>query len=392
MPSEVDREKKESFMQRIEPATRWVKIVVVACTLLVLAFTLSAGLWPFSFQMDNQISWKTSPKGLYFGDYAMVISGGTFKGIPGIRGKGYSIEIWMEPGLTRDSNEILTFYQPNGTERIVVGQSGDDLIFARYPADTKGHMKPRVTYVDRTFRKGDQILITLTSNEGQTDIYLNGALKRTAKNLVFTGNDFTGTLVLCNSPFANNSWMGTFQGLAFYDRALESVEVRKHYLAWQADRTQLAVQADPPYSLYLFNEKEGEILHNLGKGGPDLVIPKHYFIFCQGFLTPFWKEYRPNLDYAKDIAINVFGLVPLGFCFAALIAWLLGRKRSLLYTAILGFCVSLTIELLQAFMPTRISGTTDLITNTTGTALGGWLYLNGLTQGLAKRLGLIRTD
>jgi VanZ family protein len=379
-------------MHGIEPANRWVKIALVAGTLLVLAITLSAGLWPFAFQMDNQTSWKTSSKGLYFGDYAMVISGGTFNGIPGTRGKGYSIEIWMEPGLTWDSNEILTFYLPNGTERIVVGQSGDDLIFARYPAGPKGSMKTRVTYLDHAFRKGDQVLITLTSNEGQLDIYLNGVLKRTAKNLAFTGNDFTGTLVLGNSPFANNSWTGTFQALAFYDRALDSQEVRRHYFIWGADRKQLAVLADPPYSLYLFNEREGQILHNLGKGGPDLVIPKHYFIFDQGFLTPFWKEYRANWDYVKDIAINVFGLVPLGFCFAALIAWLLGRERSFLYTTIFGFFISFTIEVLQAFIPTRISGTTDLITNTTGTAFGAWLYLNAYTQRAAKRLRLIQTD
>jgi VanZ family protein len=187
------------------------------------------------------------------------------------------------------------------------------------------------------------------------------------------------------------SWTGTISGLAFYDHALTPDEIRLDYGLWQHHRELIAHKAEPPYGLYLFNEQQGTRVPNRGKMGPDLIIPQNYFILQPGFLVPFWQEYRADFAYAKDLAINIFGLVPLGSCFAALFAWLIGAKRTLLYTTLLGFCVSLTIEILQAYMPTRVSGTTDLITNTSGTALGAWLYLNAHVQGWFRRLGLVRT-
>jgi len=374
----------------IEPGNTKLKALLVILSVIVMGITLSAGLWPFSFHVKNQVWWKPEAAGLYFGDTGMAVSDGKFAGRATDAATGCSIEVWIEPRLTWDSSTILSFYEPGIAPRIQVRQSGDDLVFTTSRGPGESQNKKRNVFVDRVFRKGERIFVTLTSSDDVLDIYVNGVLKKSMKNMQMRAADFAGTLIVANAPYGNLSWTGTFRGLALYDRALRAEEISEDYNLWQHNRELKARRTAQAYSLYLFNEQTGDRLHNVGSAGPDLIIPKNYFIFEPGFLVPFWKEYHPNSEYAKDLAINVFGLVPLGFCFAALFAWRNGRKGSLLYTTLLGFCVSLTIEILQAFMPTRFSGTTDLITNTSGAALGGWLYLNAHCQAWLERLGLVR--
>jgi len=376
----------------IEPNSSTLKTWLVILCVLVLGITLGAGLWPFSFHAKNEVWWNPGQAGLHFGNIGMLISDGKFTGITADTGSSCSIELWIEPGLTWDSNTILSFYQPGITPRIQVRQNGDDLVFTSSRGVEQTQKKQRNVFVDGVFRKGQRVLLTLTSFHDVLNIYVNGVLKKSVRDAKIQGTDFSGTLIVGSAYDKNLSWTGTFRGLALYDRSLQPKEINEDYDFWQHNREQMAGKSARAYALYLFNEQSGERLHNVGKTGPDLVIPKNYFIFEPGFLVPFWKEYRSSREYVKDLAINVFGLVPAGFCFAALFAWLNGRKGSLLYTTLLGFCVSLTIEILQSFMPTRFSGTTDLITNTTGAMLGAWLYLSAHSQVLLKRWGLVRAE
>ncbi len=97
-------------------------------------------------------------------------------------------------------------------------------------------------------------------------------------------------------------------------------------------------------------------------------------IVREKFLEPPWKEFYPRWAYWKNVGINIGGFIPLGFFFCAYLTSVRQVSRPRLVTMILGAAASVTIEVLQAFLPTRDSGMTDIITNTLGTYLGVLLY------------------
>jgi glycopeptide antibiotics resistance protein len=74
-----------------------------------------------------------------------------------------------------------------------------------------------------------------------------------------------------------------------------------------------------------------------------------------------------------ESVLNVVLFIPFG---AALFA----NRRILLSTAVLGFCLSLAVELLQRFVIAGREGELqDLITNSLG-AIAGWLLARAISQ------------
>jgi len=377
-----------SAVSDTEPRNTRRKWPLIVLSTLVLGATLTAGLWPFSFHAKNCVAWSAE-QGLKFAGAGLVSSKGEFAASESDAADTCTMELWIEPDLSWSSSVLLTFYRPGRTATIQLRQSGGDLVFATYGAPAP--RARRQVFVDDVFRKGERVLVTLASEGDALEIYVDGSLRKSARHLSMRRSDFTGNLIVGNAHNENMSWAGTFRGLALYDRTLPAAEIREDYQMWQQDRQQIARKSGPALALYLFDEGQGNDVHNTGRTGPDLVIPGRYSVAEPAILVPFWREFHASREYAKDLAVNIFGLVPLGFCSAALWAWLKGPRHCLLYSTLFGLAVSLTIEMLQAFMPTRSSGSTDLITNTLGAALGAGLYLAMGREGWLRRRGLQRT-
>jgi len=361
------------------------KLLSATCV-AVLCGILVAGLWPFHAP-KNEVSWLGNKNGLWFGDYGSILSSVEFNTTDSQNGP-CSLEIWLQPAATLDSNDIVAFSARGNAVQFAVAQSGDDLFVVRDIPDARHHLRSAHIAIDHVFRKGNDLLITVASGQNGTAVYLNGTLVKTSPQFEFTGRDFTGELVIGNSPVQNNTWSGHLWGLGIVDQELTAEQVLQRYDDWKKNQGVELIGREGTRALYLFNEHGGRVVRNQIASEPDLYIPEYYFVLHQKFLEPPWEEFQPNWTFAENVILNIVAFIPLGFFFCAYFSAGRQLNHPVLATIILGGAVSLTIEMLQAYLPTRDSGMTDIITNTLGTALGTTFYSFPAVQILLTRAGL----
>jgi VanZ family protein len=351
----------------------------------VLAGILTAGLWPFCAPL-NQVSWLNG-NGLHFGEYGVLLSAGASRFAGPTDGTHCSLEIWLQPDHSKIGGSILGFYKPeNRLVAFSVYQSIDDLLLQRVTGSRRNPTKSAF-YIGHVFRKNKQLFVSVTSSPQSTAVYVNGALARAYPRFGLSSEDLAAQLVVGNNPVANDGWEGQVKGLAVYDRELTEADVAQHYNAWTTNQT-AQIKNETPTALYLFNERSGTVVHNQINSETDLQIPDRFLVLHAPFLQRPWDEFQPNWSYLKDVLINIAGFVPLGFFFLAYFASVRRVNRPVLAAILLGAATSLTIEVLQAFLPTRDSGMTDLITNTLGTGIGTMLYSCKLVRTLFTTVGL----
>ena len=352
---------------------------------VVLCVVLALGLWPFH-SPKNDVSWVPFRNGLRFGSNGTVLSSHGFDAASGGCDAQCTIEIWLKPRLRWTKGTILAFYNPASPNLLSINQSLTGVELKREVRRQPSGSSTEHLYVANAFRRPEPVFLAIASGVRGTEVYLNGLAAGTAPHFRILAGEFAGRLVLADSPEQPDAWQGDLMGLAIYDAELSATQVQRHFKTWvQRERPEVSVE-DRNVLLYLFDERGGTVAHDRAASGLDLQIPETYAVLDKISLEPFWREFSMSRSYWSAAAKNVIGFVPFGFCFYAC---LLAHKarRPALRAVVLGLFVSLTIEVLQAYLPTRDSGTTDIFTNTLGTYAGIWTYraLNPILAGPCAR-------
>ena len=363
-----------------------MRMLLRAACALVLLGILVAGLWPFHAPL-NQVSWLNNENGLLFGRHGSIVSASPLKAQAAPGDNSCSLEIWLQPRRIDSAGAILAFYSPES--RVVLFAlrqfRGGLELECKSPGSSVSKSE---IYVGEVFSDLKPVLVTITSSEAGTATYADGGLLESTPDFVISNQDLTGQIVIGSAPRTNFNWSGRLKGLAIYDRKLSGSEVAQGFVDWTKGRQPDSAKSEGAVARYLFDEGKGNVVRNQVDPATDLLIPKRFFVLDQQFLERPWNEFHPGWHYWKDVAVNIVGFTPLGFFFYAYFYQVRTVEHSAVLTIAFGFAVSLTIEVLQAFLPTRDSGMTDLITNTLGTAIGVMAFRHKAVQALLAVWGL----
>jgi hypothetical protein len=363
-PSRRTKERARFILARIS-------LTAILCGIFV------AGLWPFCGPA-NQVGWSAEGNGIEFGQHGPGISLGRFELRPGQDNSAGSVEAWLEPHKMAPSETLLAFdtkEHPGGP--FMLEQRADALVVERHNIDARGICRTGQFAVRNVFESGRRVHVTIVLMAHHTLVYVNGALAVDSYLIGDSARNLTGRLVLANSTVVDSSWSGEILGLAVYPERLSADQIARDYKEWTSGGMPKNEADETPLALYRFDEREGRVAHNAADRQTNIVFPDRYFVLHPRFLTPAWKRFRfgwPGAEYWQDVMINIVGFLPVGFLLLNYLAQSRAVRHGWMLAIGAGFLMSLTIEVLQWFLPTRDSDMTDVITNTLGTALGAGIY------------------
>ena len=341
------------------------RLKLLHCFLLML---LTTGLWPFNFWQLNQANGGNSD-GLHIAPPATVYTPFPVPKLLNLR--EFTIALHLSSDFL-DSNgyaRILSYSMDNERINFMIGQWEDSIVFK---LRALGIPSPIHFETEGILKKGEKGWVIIVFDGEKLLLYHNGEIKNEKMTgpLIFSSWNGSYPLVIGSEADGKFPWKGSLYSITIFDRPFSPEEVTDFPLSMNSGQ-----RSDTPLIDYSFNGGGSEI-RDRGTGQPaDLLIPGRFEPFKRKFLEKpnSLEEIRNNF---WDIFLNFLAFIPLGFLLSEYFTrWHRSLRGALLLSLIIGFSISLAIEILQVLLPTRHSSMSDLITNTFGTGIGSIIFL-----------------
>ena len=363
-----------TIWNRIAISPRFLGGISVLLTLGML----TACLWPF--HAPKNTASPMAGGGIAFDRHGVLLSSGSLT-VPGDRDNlSCSLELWLEPNPSRSFGTILAFYSPENPRLFTINQWRTGLALRTASKSDPIRAEAAPFFAPDVFIPGKPVFITITSGERGTEAYVNGALIKASPVFSIPHKVLLGRFIAGTSASDDNGWPGQLRGLAIYDRTLSAAEVRTHSATWAGTGRPEISDSNALLALYLLEEKTGRSFRSEITGGPDLYLPERYVVPAKSAFS------APSLDNGEDIIANIVGFMPLGFTLCGYLITSRRTRQTLVATIAICGALSLMIESLQVFLPTRDSDLTDVITNLIGSAIGAFIYHWGASKWSADAL------
>jgi len=356
----------------------WGLLLLTAAMLLLILYS---GLHFKGASIVNGVSWLDGRTGIRFDRNGIVYAKSV--SLPARRSDAkadaLTIELALKPLAKNNDGHfrfLLLLHGGDDAEQLIVGQWRSWLVIMNGDDYDAKRRRARIS-VD-TLMPAAERFVTITSGDNGTAVFIDGQPAKYNRDLYLRipGDGKPIQLVLGNSIYGRHPWAGEIYGLAYYDHVRSETDIRQHFQPWTREHSFAFARQLNPAGLYVFDEGQGRRVVDHAEGKQDLTIPAQMTILTKEFLAPAFGNTEYNLSLFQDMVINITGFIPMGFLLSTLLWHMRGHAftRRLLIAMLVCGVISLTIEIAQAWIPSRSSQMLDFILNTLGAGAGVILH------------------
>jgi hypothetical protein len=188
---------------------------------------------------------------------------------------------------------ILLMHGGSDRSQLVIGQYDAALIVMNGDDYSNRKRLPRLS-VKNVFSPASERLVTITSGEQGTRLYLDGTFVAAGRalRLIVSATGKRLRLLLGRAIYGNAAWTGDIHGIAIYGNVLSDQDVKDHNGAWTIEKRFDFPRRHQPLLNYSFLKMQGNRVPDHSGGGQFLEIPLRQKILQKRFLSIPWRDFK----------------------------------------------------------------------------------------------------